>query len=53
MKSDCQPEGENSRRSFIQKLGTLAAASSMAAGASAQQPPAGGPGAADLVRTPP
>jgi hypothetical protein len=39
------PAGENSRRDFFQKIGTLAAASSVAANASAaQQPPA--PGAA-------
>jgi hypothetical protein len=34
------PKGENSRRDFLQKIGTAAAASTVAANASAQQPPA-------------
>ena len=41
------PAGENSRRDFIQKIGSLAAATSVAASA-AQQPPA--PGAAEPGR---
>ena len=40
MNSNSKPECENSRRNFMQKLGTLAAASSVAA--SAQQPPQAG-----------
>lgn len=38
------PAGESSRRSFIQKIGTLAAASTVAANASAQQQPPSGAG---------
>ena len=38
-KSELGPAGENSRRGFMQKLGTLAAASSVAASASAQSLP--------------
>jgi hypothetical protein len=41
MNPDYEPESENSRRTFMQRLGALAAASSVAASASAQQPPAG------------
>jgi hypothetical protein len=43
MNSDSKPTGENSRRSFLEKIGALAAASGVAANASAQQaPPRGG-----------
>ncbi len=41
MDPEYKQETENSRRSFVQKLGALAAASSVAADASAQQPPPG------------
>jgi hypothetical protein len=34
------PTGENSRRGFLQKIGAVAAVSSVAADANAQQPPA-------------
>jgi hypothetical protein len=46
------PAGENSRRDFIQRIGAVAAASTVAASASAQQPPpagASGPGPAPPV----
>ena len=46
MNSESKPDtaGENSRRGFFQKIGTLAAASGVAANAGAQQQPP--PGAA-------
>lgn len=48
-KSELNPAGENSRRDFFQKIGTMAAASGLAANASAQQP---APGAAARERRP-
>ena len=44
MSPEYKPGTEDSRRSFMQRLGTLAAASSVAADASAQQGPPGGRG---------
>jgi hypothetical protein len=48
MKSESKPNptGENSRRNFLEKLGALAAASSVAANAAPQQPPQGAAGGA-------